>query len=245
MCTRDKGCCFADDDFAVVAQHERPCLRTPSGPAGQSTLRSGRVPASCFVGPAVAMIRPTRQADHAARIRWVLQVRQVARLLLLSAPRVVFGTECNRPGQVPLVPEKLRVRAPILCPRLGCTEPKQAPLCEGRHQKKSVSGQPQRHFSVFGALHRTRQTATNECISRCISSCISRLDGAPFLRIGVLEPARLHGINWANRHLTITFHHIHFGVRTARSRRSCPSQLAGGRPRVRRPWQGTMGCHSH
>ena len=152
--------------------------------------------------------------------------------------------ECNRPDQVSFAPGKLRARAPILCPRLGCTYLKQTPLCDGPSQNIFVLWPaPEAFFSFFRALRRTRQTATNECISSCKSSSKSALDGYPFIRIGRPRTGASHGINMAKRTISIRFHHVQSGFRTARSRRSCPSQLADGRPRLRRPRQGAMGCH--
>ena len=104
---------------------------------------------------------------------------------------VISGMECNRPEQVSFAPGKLRARAPILCPRLGCTYLKQTPLCDMISQNIFVLWPaPEAFFSFFRALRRTRQTATNECISSCKSTRTCNWISYGSYGLGVLEPAR-------------------------------------------------------
>ena len=73
------------------------------------------------------------------------------------------GMECNRPEQVTLGPGKLRARAPILCPRLGCTYLKQTPLCIGPIQNFFGFWPAPEAFFRFSAhfVERNRQPQTS------------------------------------------------------------------------------------
>ena len=93
MCTRDGGCGFRNVDFGVVKQHEQQCPKASSELAEQPTVLSGVMPTSRSVSH-TAPGQSARLPSHAARINWVLQVRQVARLLR-SSMRDVFVVWCG------------------------------------------------------------------------------------------------------------------------------------------------------